>query len=98
MAGGKRVRMGVAGLGRLGQFHAENVAGRAPSIELVRVVDAVEDVARATGQRLNVDWSTAYEDLLRDSTIEAVAIATPTPYPASMIEQTAGAGKNIFFE
>ena len=98
MAGGKRVRMGVAGLGRLGQFHAENVAGRAPSIELVRVVDAVEDVARATGQRLNVDWSTAYEDLLRDSTIEAVAIATPTPYHASMIEQAAAAGKHIFCE
>jgi myo-inositol 2-dehydrogenase/D-chiro-inositol 1-dehydrogenase len=90
--------MGLAGLGRLGQFHAENLAGRAPSIELVQVVDPVEDVARSTGQRLEVAWSTAYEDLLNDPSLEAVVIAAPTPYHARMIEQAAAAGKHIFCE
>src|SRR5438067_3601741 len=90
--------MGIAGLGRLGQFHAENMAGRAPSIDLVRVVDPLEDVARSTGQRLGVPWSTAYDDLLNDGSIEAVVIASPTPYHAPMIEQAAAAGKHIFCE
>jgi myo-inositol 2-dehydrogenase/D-chiro-inositol 1-dehydrogenase len=90
--------MGIAGLGRLGQFHAENMAGRASSIDLVRVVDPVEDVARSTGQRLDVPWSTTYDDLLNDSSIEAVVIASPTPYHAPMIEQAAAAGKQIFCE
>jgi inositol 2-dehydrogenase len=93
-----RVRMGIAGLGRLGRFHAENMAGRAPSIELVRVVDAMEEVARSMGQRLGVEWSTAYDDLLSDASIEAVVIATPTPYHAMMVEQAAAAGKHIFCE
>jgi len=90
--------MGLAGLGRLGQFHAENMAGRAPSIELVRVVDPLEEVARSTGGRLGVAWSTAYEDLLNDSRIEAVVIASPTPYHAAMIEQAAAAEKQVFCE
>jgi inositol 2-dehydrogenase len=93
-----RVRMGIAGLGRLGQFHAENMAGRAPSIDLVRVVDPIEDVARSTGQRLGVPWSTGYDDLLNDDSIAAVVIASPTPYHAPMIEQAAAAGKHIFCE
>jgi myo-inositol 2-dehydrogenase/D-chiro-inositol 1-dehydrogenase len=88
----------MAGLGRLGQFHAENMAGRVPSIDLVRVVDPIEEVAHSTGDRLNVQWSTAYDDLLNDPAIEAVVIASPTPYHAPMIEQAAAAGKHIFCE
>ena len=94
----RRVRMGIAGLGRLGQFHAENMAGRAPSIELVRVVDPIQDVARSTGERLGVRWSTVFDDLLNDPAIEAVVIASPTAYHAPMIEQAAAAGKQIFCE
>lgn len=94
----RRVRMGLAGLGRLGQFHAENMAGRVPSVELVRVVDPIEEVARSTGERLGVAWSIAYDDLLNDSSIEAVVIAAPTPHHAPMIEQAAAAGKQVFCE
>ena len=98
MVSTSRVRMGIAGLGRLGQLHAENMAGHAPSIELVRVVDPIEQVARATGERLGVDWSTTYDALLNDLTIQAVVIASPTPYHAPMVEQAAAAGKQIFCE
>jgi inositol 2-dehydrogenase len=94
----KPVRIGIAGLGRLGQFHAENMATRAPSIELVHVVDSVEEVARSTGERLGVQWSVSYEALLRDPSIEAVVIVTPTPLHATMIEQAAAAGKHVFCE
>src|SRR6266508_4488712 len=53
---GRRVRLGLAGLGRMGRLHAENLV-RSPSIELVRVVDTVEEAARATGEQLEVEWS-----------------------------------------
>ena len=94
----RRLRVGVAGLGRLGQFHANNLAGRVPSIDLVRVVDTIEEVARATGERLGVEWSSSYDDLLRDPDLEAVVIVTPTPHHAEMIERAAAAGKHIFCE
>ncbi|MDP8958587.1 MAG: inositol 2-dehydrogenase [Actinomycetota bacterium] len=94
----RRVRMGIAGLGRMGRYHAENLAGRAPGVELVRVVDAVEETARSTGERLGVDWSTSFDHLLSDPDIDAVVIVTPTPTHAAMIEQAARAGKHVFCE
>jgi myo-inositol 2-dehydrogenase/D-chiro-inositol 1-dehydrogenase len=92
------VRVGVVGLGRLGRFHAANIHGRTPALDLVRVVDAAEATARAVGEALGVPWSTRYDDLLNDPTIEAVVIVTPTPLHAAMIEQAAAAGKQIFCE
>jgi len=94
----RRVRLGVAGLGRIGQMHAANVAGRAPSIELVGVVDAVEHVAEETGGRLGVPWMTSFDDLLAIPELEGVVIATPTPEHASMVELAAAAGKHVFCE
>ena len=82
----------------MGRFHAENLGGRAPSVELVRVVDLVEEVARETGERLGVPWSTSWEDLLRDPEVEGVVIVTPTALHAEMIEQAAAAGKHVFCE
>lgn len=94
----RRVRVGVVGLGRLGRFHAQNLAGRVPGAELAIVVDAVEDTARSIGTELGVRWSLSIDDLLGDDTIEAVVIATPTPLHAEMIERVAESGKHIFCE
>ncbi len=94
---GRRVRLGLAGLGRMGRLHAENLV-RSPSIELVRVVDTVEEAARATGEQLEVEWSTSYEDLLQDPEIEGVVLVTPTALHAQMIGQAVGVGKHVFCE
>ena len=92
----ERVRVGLVGLGRMGRFHAANLAGRVPGASLVRIADAAEDVARETSGRLGgVRWSTRYEDLLEDPEVEAVVVASPTPMHA---EVAAAAGKRIFCE
>lgn len=93
-----RVRLGLAGLGRMGQLHARNLAGCVPLVELVRVVDADEKLARAAGELLGVAWSASYRDLLNDPAIDGVVLATPTPLHAEMIEQAAAAGKHVFCE
>jgi inositol 2-dehydrogenase len=94
----RRVRLGLAGLGRMGRFHAENLAGRAPAVELLRVVDTAEEVARATGEELGVPWSTSYDDLLADPEIEGIVLVTPTPVHVEMIEEAAAARKHVFCE
>ena len=91
------VRLGLIGLGQMGGLHAENLV-RSPQVDLVRVVDAVEEVARAAGDELGVEWATRYEDLLEDSELEGVVVVTPTPLHAEMVEQAAAAGKHIFCE
>jgi inositol 2-dehydrogenase len=94
----RRVRLGLAGLGRIGRLHAENLAGRMPSVELIRVVDVDEQEARATGERLGVEWSASFDDLVGDDDIEGIVIAAPTPLHAPMVERAARAGKHVFCE
>lgn len=93
-----RVQLGLAGLGRLGRYHAHNLAYRTPSAQLVMVVDAVEEVARSVGEELGVPWSTSYGDMLERSNLDGVVIATPTPLHAEMIKEAARAKKHIFSE
>src|SRR5919109_3541261 len=98
MRASERVRLGVVGLGRIGGLHADNLAGRTSSIELVRVVDIEPELAREVGTRLGVDWSTSYDDLLGDPSLDGVVLATPTPTHAVMIEEAAAAAKHVFCE
>jgi myo-inositol 2-dehydrogenase/D-chiro-inositol 1-dehydrogenase len=99
MASIKRLGVGVVGLGRMGCFHAETLALRVPSAELVRIVDANESVARAVSEQMGgVDWSASYNNLLEDPQVQAVVIVTPTPFHADMVEAAAIAGKHVFCE
>jgi myo-inositol 2-dehydrogenase/D-chiro-inositol 1-dehydrogenase len=93
----RRVRLGLAGLGRMGRLHAENLV-RSPAVELVRVVDPVETLARTSGDELGVEWSTSYDDLLGDPEIEGVVLVTPTALHAQMVEEAAAAAKHVFCE
>ena len=81
----------------MGRLHAENAAA-VRGIELVRVVDENEAIARDTGEELGCDWSTSYEELLADERIDGVVIVTPTPLHVAMIEQAAAAEKHVFCE
>ena len=96
---GETVRLGLVGLGRMGRFHAANLAGRIPGARLVRIAASAEDVARENAARLGgVQWSTSYEDLLDDAKIEAIIVASPTPLHAEMVAAAAAAGKHVFCE
>jgi myo-inositol 2-dehydrogenase/D-chiro-inositol 1-dehydrogenase len=83
----------------MGRQHAENLAWRMPGTRLARLVDANAELARATAERLGgIPWSTRFEDLLTDQTVDMVVIASPTPVHAEMVEAAAAAGKHIFCE
>jgi myo-inositol 2-dehydrogenase/D-chiro-inositol 1-dehydrogenase len=92
------VRLGAIGLGRMGSLHAENLAGGARGIELVRVVDASEEAARGAGARLGVEWSADPRSVLDDPEIDGVVIATPTRTHVELVEQAADKGKHVFCE
>jgi inositol 2-dehydrogenase len=93
-----RVRVGLIGLGRMGQIHAAALAWRCPSAELACVVDADGARAKEVAARHGVAWSTDPEHVFDDPTIAAVAIATPTATHADLVVRAAGAGKHVFCE
>jgi myo-inositol 2-dehydrogenase/D-chiro-inositol 1-dehydrogenase len=94
--GRTRLRVGLAGLGRMGRIHAANLAWHCPSARLAGVTDADAAVAAAVGAELDVPVLPSYDDLL--SEVDAVAVATPTGTHADLVTRAARAGRAVFCE
>ncbi|HWX11085.1 MAG TPA: Gfo/Idh/MocA family oxidoreductase [Trinickia sp.] len=93
------VRVGVAGLGRLGKRHAMNLAYRVPGAVLAAVCSPVEEErvwARDAlpAPRVHAD----YEALLADRDVDAVWLVTPSSLHAEQIVAALRAGKHVFCE
>ncbi|MGB5457504.1 MAG: Gfo/Idh/MocA family oxidoreductase, partial [Gammaproteobacteria bacterium] len=70
-----KLKTAVIGVGYLGKFHADKYAALDNS-ELVAVVDANADTAKAIADKHGVEALTDYHELL--DRVDAVSIATPT--------------------
>ncbi len=93
------LRVGIAGLGRLGKRHAEQLARHTPGAVLSAAcspVPAELDWARSElgVQRCHAD----YADLLADPEVDAVVLVTPTTLHADQTCAALRAGKHVFVE
>jgi predicted dehydrogenase len=70
------LRAAVVGVGHLGVFHAEKYASM-PDVDLVAVVDADADRARAVAARCRTEGLTDYRELF--GRIDCVSLAVPSP-------------------
>jgi predicted dehydrogenase/protoporphyrinogen oxidase len=92
------IRIAVAGLGYWGPNLVRNLA-ESPSFEISHLCDLRPEVLEAVRTRHpSVHCTTRFEEVLRDATVDAVAIATPvsTHYPLAM--SALQAGKHVFVE
>ena len=71
----KKLRVGVIGVGYLGQFHAEKYS-RMNDVELVGVVDIDKNRAETVAKKVNTKPYTDYTSLFGN--VDAVSIAAPT--------------------
>jgi predicted dehydrogenase len=94
----QRIRIGLAGAGRMGQIHAASLSARCPTAELACVFDADADRGRRVAERFEVPWARSYDGMLADGAIDAVVIATPTGTHAELSIRASRAGKHIFCE
>lgn len=93
------LRVGIAGLGRMGQRHARTLAQATRGVELVAACGPTAD-ERAWARR-ELGLSAVYEDfgaMLRDASIDAVAIVSPTALHAEQALAALEAGKHVFLE
>lgn len=93
------IRCAVLGLGRLGYWHAENLAQKVKGAELTFVIDPLKGRAEQVAKELGVEkWSQNPDDAFHDDNVDAVVIVTPTSTHADMITRAAENGKQIYVE
>jgi predicted dehydrogenase len=90
------IRIGLAGLGYWGPNLARNFDDLA---ELTWLCDLSSDLLERFGARYpNARTTTRFDDLLEDSSLQAVVIATPVPTHYELAHQALAAGKHVFVE
>jgi scyllo-inositol 2-dehydrogenase (NAD+) len=95
----EKIRCAVFGVGRLGYWHAENLATRIKGAELVTVVASRKESAERVARELGVEkWTTNPQEVFEDPSIDAVVIVTPTKTHAELIIQAARSKKHIFVD
>jgi predicted dehydrogenase len=92
------LRIGVAGLGYWGPNLARNFAA-IPGCELAWCCDASPAARGRVAQQFPAARLTAeLDDLLSDTSLDAIALATPVPTHAGLAERVLRAGKHCFVE
>ena len=91
------VNFAVLGCGRIGRMHAANLA-RHPDASLLAVYDVVADASAAVARTHDVRQALSVSDVLDDSRIDAVLIASPTDTHVDLIVASARAGKAVLCE
>ena len=95
----KKLRVGVVGLGRLGNSYARYFSSRIAGAELVAVSDVNEAAATVLAEELGVAKKYRhYQDLIADEEVESVVIVSPTSTHKEIAIETAQRGKPIFCE
>ena len=93
------LRIGIAGLGRMGRRHAENLARRVTGAALVAACGPVEEELAWAKETLGVAQTFAdYAAMLASADIDAVFLVTPTTLHAQQIIDAFHAGKHVFSE
>ena len=93
------LNIGIAGLGRLGRIHAENIAYRLSGARLAAACSIVPDELTRAKNELGVEYCTdSFSDLLKTPGLDAVAIVTTSGLHAAQIEEALDAGKHVFCE
>ncbi|WP_424932730.1 inositol 2-dehydrogenase [Amaricoccus macauensis] len=90
------LKVGLLGAGRIGQVHAVNISGHERS-----TLVAVSDVNTAAADALATKYSAkscSSDEILADSSIDAVLVATSTDTHSDLIEAATAAGKAVLCE
>jgi myo-inositol 2-dehydrogenase/D-chiro-inositol 1-dehydrogenase len=93
------LRVGIAGLGRLGKRHAETLAFNTRNCELVSACSPVPAELDMAHTQFGVQRRYAdFDSFVRDPAVDAVVLVTPTSLHADQVIAALEAGKHVFVE
>lgn len=92
-----KIKVGIAGLGRLGKEHAKNLAFKIPNAELVAACSIVRGELEYAKKELGVEKVYLdFHEMLKDTDMEAVVIVTTSDQHCWQIAAALDAGKHVF--
>ncbi|MFC1491258.1 Gfo/Idh/MocA family protein [Nitrospinota bacterium] len=94
---GEKVRLASIGLGRWGAMLVDAV-NRSGAGEVVTAFARSEDSRKAFADKFGCRQASSLDEVLKDSEVEGVIIATPHSTHPDMICDAASAGKHVFVE
>jgi len=97
MAQVKKLKVGVVGVGFIGELHAR-VFNEIPTADLVAIADSDKERARKIGERFHCEYYFNPSELFNRKDIEAVSICVPDRYHVEPAIAAAKAGKHILLE
>ncbi|SHF58704.1 myo-inositol 2-dehydrogenase [Arenibacter palladensis] len=92
-----KVKFAVAGLGRIGKIHLDNLL-QMDHVEVVAVMDPMEECRKYAHERKIPHIVNTYEELLVVAPFDSVVICSPTDTHADYVEMAAKAGIHVFCE
>ena len=93
----KKLKFAVAGLGRIGKIHLENLL-QMNDIEVVAAMDPLKDSQQYAREKNISHITSTYEALLESTDFDAIVICSPTDTHADYVELAAKKGIHIFCE
>lgn len=91
------VRVGVIGLGEVGQHHVKGLVNCSNAV-LAAVADMSEDIRRRTAEATGARAYASDVELLDDTTVEAVVICVPHKFHADIALRALAKGKHVLVE
>lgn len=93
------LKIGIAGLGRLGSLYVEYLAYQIPKAEVIAVTDDDEGKIREITKKVDIkNTYTDYREMLALKGLDAIVVTTPTSTHHKIVLEAANAGKMIFCE
>ncbi|USD25913.1 inositol 2-dehydrogenase [Flagellimonas marinaquae] len=93
----KKIKIAIAGLGRIGKIHLNNLL-LIPYVEVVAATDPNKDSLKYAKEKGVISTFDIFEDMLSSSSIDAILICSPTDTHAKYVEMSAKKGIHIFCE
>ncbi|MCB6367495.1 Gfo/Idh/MocA family oxidoreductase, partial [Intestinibacillus massiliensis] len=95
----KKVRIGVVGLGNLGELHVRHLQNKIADSEVVAVCDVFSERVAAIQKEYEVPAGyTVYDEMLEKEDLDAVAIVTNVQTHKELIIKACDAKLHIFCE
>lgn len=95
----KQVKIALIGLGRIGMMHLQNLVSLRDQYQVVAIADPFQDNLSEIAKKYGVSaYTKDFHEIMNNSEVEAVMIASSTDTHAEIITAAAKAGKDILCE